>query len=240
QREVVFLLQSDAERGRQVKTLHEQLGTTQLQPAPESLLDRFLRWIQNPLGAAPETTQGLRVQLSEEDRQLIARMVQAEAEGEPFAGQVAVASVILNRLLDPRFPNTVMGVLSQPGQFEPFKEGGRFHQIVEANTEALRAVDEALRGWDPTGGALYFYNPTIVIERAELGGEGAQWILESTIATADIGQHRFAVPKLSTGAILPGFGGGDRIPALLEPGEAVVPAKVVRGGLADIVAWFRR
>src|SRR5690606_17721495 len=121
----------------------------------------------------------------------------------------------------------------------PFKEGGRFHQIVEANTEALRAVDEALRGWDPTGGALYFYNPTIVIERAELGGKGAQWILESTIATVDIGLHRFAVPKFSTGAILPGFGGGDRIPALLEPGEAVVPARVVRGGLSDIVAWFR-
>lgn len=94
--------------------------------------------------------------LSQNDINLMARAVYGEARGEPYIGQVAVAAVILNRLESPSFPNTVSGVLFEPGAFTCVADG----QIwLTPNQTAYKAVRDALNGWDPTGGALYYFNP---------------------------------------------------------------------------------
>lgn len=90
------------------------------------------------------------------DVNLLARCVSAEARGEPYVGQVAVAAVILNRLKDPAFPNTIADIIYQPLAFSSVADG----QINMAPTSsALKAAQEALSGVDPTGGALFFFNP---------------------------------------------------------------------------------
>jgi len=90
------------------------------------------------------------------DINLLARCVSAEARGEPYIGQVAVAAVILNRLKDPAFPNTIADIIYQPLAFSSVADG----QINMAPTSsALKAAQEAVSGVDPTGGALYFFNP---------------------------------------------------------------------------------
>lgn len=94
---------------------------------------------------------------------LLARLVRAEAEGEPFAGQVAVASVVLNRLKDPRFPKTVHGVIYQYSgrvpQFSPVADGSINRP---ATTSTRKAVAQAIAGWDASKGAVGFYNPALV------------------------------------------------------------------------------
>lgn len=117
--------------------------------------------------------------LSPAEIDLLARMVHAEAEGEPYIGQVAVAAVILNRLASPLFPNTVYGVLYERYQFEPV-QNGRINRPASAT--AYRAVQDALNGWDPSYGALYFFNPSKVTNR----------FLWSRPHTVTIGNHRFA------------------------------------------------
>lgn len=87
---------------------------------------------------------------------LLARLISAEAEGESYIGKVAVGAVVLNRVRSPIFPNTIAGVVYQPGQFEPVTNGRINNPPTE---EALRAAKDAINGWDPTGGALYFFNP---------------------------------------------------------------------------------
>ena len=90
------------------------------------------------------------------DVYLLARAINGEARGEPYAGQVAVGAVILNRVKHPSFPNTVAGVIYQPGAFTAVDDG----QIDAAMTSSCeRAARDALNGWDPTGGAIYYYNP---------------------------------------------------------------------------------
>jgi len=90
------------------------------------------------------------------DKNLLARMISAEARGEVYVGQVAVGAVILNRVKHPSFPNTVSGVIYQPGAFSSINDG-QFNQPVSAS--ANNAATDAMNGWDPTGGAIYFYNP---------------------------------------------------------------------------------
>ncbi|MDK2927797.1 MAG: N-acetylmuramoyl-L-alanine amidase [Bacillota bacterium] len=111
--------------------------------------------------------------------ELLAQMITAEAQGEPYEGKVAVGAVILNRLRDPRFPNTLEGVLYETDAFEPILNG-TFYQTPDA--ESIRAAQDALAGWDPTGGALYFYNPS----RA-----WSTWIFSRPVLT-QIGNHVFA------------------------------------------------
>jgi len=95
-------------------------------------------------------------QLSSSDLNLMAHTVFAEARGEPFAGQVAVAAVILNRIRSAKFPNTVAGNVYQPGAFTSVQNG----QInLQPNQEAMTAVMDAVHGWDPSHGALYYFNP---------------------------------------------------------------------------------
>src|SRR5690625_436533 len=93
---------------------------------------------------------------SQNDIQLMANAVHGEARGEPYEGQVAVAAVILNRTKSPTFPNTVSGVIFEPRAFTAVADG----QIwLTPNETARRAVLDAINGWDPTGNAIYYFNP---------------------------------------------------------------------------------
>lgn len=97
-----------------------------------------------------------RVKVSEREIELLARLVYAEGRGEPYEGQVAIAAVVLNRAASPGFPNTVREVIFAPHAFSPVQNA---HLPSETNESARKAVQEALRGSDPTNGSLYFFNP---------------------------------------------------------------------------------
>lgn len=119
--------------------------------------------------------------LSHNETELLARIIYAESKGEPYLGQVAVGAVILNRIDSPDFPNTLAGVIYQPLAFEPV-QNGTINQAVPQNADARRAAQDALNGYDPTGGCLYFYNP----KTAE-----SKWIWSKQIVKT-IGKHNFA------------------------------------------------
>ena len=114
------------------------------------------------------------------DHRLLSRLVYAEARGETYKGQVAVAAVVLNRVASASFPNTISGVIFQSGAFSCVSNGS----INNApDSSAIRAALDALNGWDPTGGCLYYYNPR---------GTDDAWIRTRTVKTV-IGNHQFAV-----------------------------------------------
>lgn len=114
------------------------------------------------------------------DRYLLAKVIYAEARGESYTGQVAIAAVVLNRVRDSRFPNTVAGVIYQPWAFTAVNDG----QInLEPNQKAYQAADDALNGWDPTYGSVYYYNPQTATSK---------WIF-TTKKVTQIGKHVFAV-----------------------------------------------
>ncbi len=114
------------------------------------------------------------------DRYLLAKVIYAEARGESYTGQVAIAAVVLNRVEDSRFPNTIAGVIYQPWAFTAVNDG----QInLEPNQKAYQAADDALNGWDPTYGCVYYYNPQTATSK---------WIF-STKKVTQIGKHVFAV-----------------------------------------------
>lgn len=125
-----------------------------------------------------DQVEAAQVALTAAERDLLAQLVRAEGEGEPYVGKVAIAAVVLNRVRSDKFPNTVAGVIYQPRQFEPVANGRIYRP---ATAEDYRAVDDALRGWDPTGGAVYFFNPSKV-------SNGFLW---SRPYAATIGGHRF-------------------------------------------------
>lgn len=110
---------------------------------------------------------------------LLAKIIHAEAKGEPYLGKVAVGAVIINRTKSPSFPNTIAGVVYQPQAFEPVANG-TINQ--PAGEDAKRAAKEALAGSDPTGGCLYFYNPATA---------KSPWIWSRQIVKK-IGKHNFA------------------------------------------------
>jgi len=116
----------------------------------------------------------------DDDFALLCRMISAEARGEPYTGQVAVGAVILNRVKHPSFPNSVAGVLFQPGAFSPVADG-QFYRVTITDS-ARKAAQDALNGWDPTGGAIYFYNPA---------KSTSQWIFSRPVVLT-IGEHVFA------------------------------------------------
>jgi len=101
-------------------------------------------------------TKSSKLGFSANDLKLMANAVYGESRGEPYIGQVAVAAVILNRVKSPSFPNSVSGVIFQPGAFTAVADG----QIwLTPNANAKKAVDDAINGWDPSGGCLYYFNP---------------------------------------------------------------------------------
>lgn len=99
----------------------------------------------------------LEVNKMNDDLTLLARLIHAEAEGEPFIGKVAVGAVVMNRLKDPRFPNSIKEIIYQPQQFSPVSDG-RLFQITDVHPDSVKAAEMAMAGADPTG-EHSFYNP---------------------------------------------------------------------------------
>lgn len=129
----------------------------------------------------PDLAQaGYRGVTGSDELRLLARLVAAEAGGEPYAGKVAVAAVVLNRVEHPSFPKTVSSVIFQPGAFESVSNGLVWR--VNPRGEPTNAAVDALNGWDPTFGALYFWNPYKPV---------SGWMWTRTILT-QIGRHIFA------------------------------------------------
>lgn len=95
---------------------------------------------------------------SSSDVQLIARAINGEARGEPYEGQVAVGAVIMNRVKSSKFPNTISGVIYQQGAFTAVPYG-QINVAIAKESTVVKAAQDAINGWDPTGGALYYFNP---------------------------------------------------------------------------------
>ena len=112
------------------------------------------------------------------DVALLAKVISAEARGEPYDGQVAVGAVILNRIAHPSFPNTLAGVVYEPGAFTCMVDGQIDQPIADS---AYQAARDALNGADPTGGAIYYFNPDTAT---------SAWIWSRPLITV-IGRHRF-------------------------------------------------
>lgn len=117
---------------------------------------------------------------SSSDLYLLAKLVHAEARGEPYTGKVAVAAVILNRVKSSQFPNTISGVIYQPWAFTCVNDG----QInLEPDNSSYNAARDALNGWDPTYGCLFYYNPKTATSK---------WIYSRQVVVT-IGQHVFCL-----------------------------------------------
>ena len=139
------------------------------------------------VGPLTASKMGLRVKggsssgsYNNNDIYLLAKLVHSEARGEVYTGQVAVAAVVLNRVRDSRFPNTIAGVIYQPWAFTAINDG---QFALEPNQTAYQAARDAMNGWDPTYGAVYYYNPKTAT---------SSWI-RSTKTVTTIGRHVFSV-----------------------------------------------
>ena len=109
---------------------------------------------------------------------LLARLIYGEARGEPYTGQVAVGAVVMNRVKSSSFPNTISGVIYQSGAFDAVSDG----QInLSPNSTAIKAAQDAINGWDPSYGAIYYFNPSTATNK---------WIWSRPM-TVTIGRHRF-------------------------------------------------
>ena len=114
------------------------------------------------------------------DVQLLARAINGEARGESYEGQVAVGAVILNRVKHSSFPNTIAGVIYQPGAFTAVSDG-QINVPLENGSTVVKAAQDALNGWDPTNGAIYYFNPDTATN---------SWIWSRPLIKT-IGKHRF-------------------------------------------------
>lgn len=117
---------------------------------------------------------------SQNDVMVLAKMIYGEARGESYVGQVAVGAVILNRVRDKKFPDSVYSVCFQPGAFDAVRDGQYY---MEPNQSSINAAKAAINGWDPTYGALYYWNPATATSK---------WIWSRKIVT-QIGKHVFGV-----------------------------------------------
>lgn len=155
-----------------------------------SKTEEAVRWFQRKNGlsadgqAGSQTLAALGISAtgsggnSSGDLQLLARLISAEARGEPYIGQVAVGAVVLNRVEHPSFPNSLAGVIYQPGAFSCLDDG-QFDQPVSES--AYRAAKEAMNGYDPCYGAIYYFNPATATSK---------WIWSRPLIVT-IGNHRF-------------------------------------------------
>ncbi len=130
------------------------------------------RWLSADTAAETQRSAG--------DVQLLARAVNGEARGEVYEGQVAVAAVILNRVKHPSFPNTISGVIYQPGAFTAVSDG-QINEPIAENSTVYKACQDAMNGWDPTYGAIYYFNPETATNK---------WIWSRPLII-QIGKHRF-------------------------------------------------
>ena len=146
---------------------NEPLTETDLFSQPDEIIEVF-------------NSSSKKVYLTKSDIDLMAKVVFAESKGEPYAGKIVVASVILNRVTSPNFPNTVEGVITQKNAFSCVVNG-----VINAtpNSDSYNAVKDAIKGLDPTENALYFYNPKIAT---------CSWMKEiEKCNVTTIGQHVF-------------------------------------------------
>ncbi len=184
----LFLMTANAEM---VETLYiVQPGDTISEIAYEHGLDwRYLaefNGIDNPLLMRSGTrlripAKKYTINFSKEERELLARLIHAEARGESFEGQVAVGAVVVNRVKSDLFPNSITEVIYQTGQFTPVEQGV-LPKIPQKS--AVEAAEKALTGQDPTHGALFFYNPKI---------SAALHFWESRQVIKQIGNHNFTL-----------------------------------------------
>ena len=114
------------------------------------------------------------------DVQLMARAINGEARGEPYEGQVAVGAVILNRVKSSQFPNTIAGVIYLPGAFTAVSDG-QINAPIDEGSTVYKAAQDAMNGWDPTGGCIYYFNPSTATNK---------WIWSRPLVKT-IGKHRF-------------------------------------------------
>ena len=114
------------------------------------------------------------------DLQLMARAINGEARGESYEGQVAVGAVIMNRVKHSDFPNTIAGVIYQPGAFTAVSDG-QINVPIDESSTVIKAARDALNGWDPTGGCIFYFNPDTAT---------SSWIWSKTIVKK-IGKHNF-------------------------------------------------
>lgn len=134
--------------------------------------------------AGPQTLKALGISIgsvpsaTEANINLLARIISAESRGEPYVGQVAVGAVILNRIKHPSFPDSLSGVIYQDGAFTAIVDG-QFNEPV--SDSAYNAARDALNGWDPTGGCVYYYNPA----------KTSNAYMHSRPTVTVIGSHRF-------------------------------------------------
>ncbi|MBC9785562.1 cell wall hydrolase [Heliobacterium chlorum] len=132
--------------------------------------------VKVPTGISRQANKGV----NPADADLLARLIEAEASGEPYKGKVAVGAVVLNRMKSGLFPRTIAGVIYDKWQFEPVQNG----TINEpASSDSVKAAWDALSGWDPSSGSLYFFNP---------GKTSDSWMRQRSIITT-IGNHVFSM-----------------------------------------------
>ena len=156
-----------------------------------SQTEKAVRWFQQKNGlnvdgqVGDQTLAALGMSVSGESGggssgslDLLARLISAEARGEPYEGQVAVGAVVLNRVEHPSFPNSIAEVIYQPGAFSCLDDGQFDEPVAES---AYRAARDAMNGWDPTYGAIYYFNPVTATSR---------WIWSRPLIV-NIGKHRF-------------------------------------------------
>lgn len=135
-----------------------------------------LTWVYNDSTRLNQTAAEMSY---DEKVTLLSRAIHAEAEGEPYIGKVAVGAVLLNRVNHSEFPNTLSGVIYQGGALESVSNG---RMTTAAGQESIKAAQDALNGWDPTYGSLYFWNPNKAVNK---------WMWTRTI-TVQYGDHIFA------------------------------------------------
>ena len=128
----------------------------------------------------PKTAMVDAASSSKSDIQLMARAINGEARGEPYEGQVAIGAVILNRVKHASFPNTIAGVIYQSGAFTAVADG-QINQPIASGSTVVKAARDAMNGWDPSGGAIYYFNPKTATSK---------WIW-SRKQIKTIGQHIF-------------------------------------------------
>ena len=156
-----------------------------------SQTEKAVRWFQHKNGlnvdgqVGDQTLAALGMSVSGESGggssgslDLLARLISAEARGEPYEGQVAVGAVVLNRVEHPSFPNSIAEVIYQPGAFSCLDDGQFNEPVAES---AYRAAQDAMNGWDPTYGAIYYFNPVTATSK---------WIWSRPLIV-NIGKHRF-------------------------------------------------
>ena len=130
------------------------------------------------MGIMNSSSTSTSTSVNSSDLNLLARVVYGEARGEPYTGQVAVAAVVLNRVKSSKFPNSISGVVYQNGAFDAVADG----QInMTPDATAKKAAQDALNGWDPSYGAIYYFNPNTATNK---------WIWSRPM-TVTIGKHRF-------------------------------------------------